>query len=168
MTIAVSKRGNNSTQIQSVILAPSFPLDAKIKNVAANGKKIMFEMKPNGDGQQTEIKFEAANSPMEISFDYAEGTDVYLVPPSLVAGAENVGLRVVKAQARKDGLFLMLEGRGGKNYELNYKSPQSFKEVEGVKITTSANGEKHLQISFVGDENLYIRREILLPFAAVR
>jgi len=123
-------------------------------------------MKPNGDGQQAEVKFDLSNSPTEIFFDYKEGTDVYLEMPLLVAGAENKGLRVVKAQARKDGLFLMLEGRGGQNYDLNVKSPQAFKEIEGVKISTSANGEKQLQISFAGEGNSYIKREILLPFLA--
>ncbi|MCY7375311.1 MAG: hypothetical protein LH472_04985 [Pyrinomonadaceae bacterium] len=168
MTILVAKRADKAANNQSVsvILAPSFPLDAKIKTVTANGKKIAFEMKPNGDGQPAEIKFDLTNSPTEISFDYAEGTDVYLEMPSLVAGAENKGLRIIKAQARKDGLFLMLEGRGGNIYDLKIKSPQTFKEIEGVKISTTADGGKQLQISFVGNADSYVRREVLLPFAA--
>ncbi len=170
MTISIAKRINDSANSQTVniILAPSYALDAKIKNVVANGKKIAFEMKPNGDGQQAQVKFDLTNSPMEISFDYAEGTDVYLIPPSLVAGAENIGLRVVKAQARNDGLFLLLEGRGGNSYDLNVKSPRIFKEIEGVKISTGTENERRLQISFVGDGNLYVKREIFLPFAAAR
>ena len=166
MTISVANRTNN--QAVNVILAPSFPLDAVVKNVIANGKKIAFQMKPNGDGQQAEVKFDLANAAVEISFDYAEGTDVYLVPPSLVAGAENLGLRVVRVQARKDGLFLILEGRGGQNYDLNVRSPQTLKEIEGVKISTEAENERRLQISFAGGKDSYVKREILLPFASAR
>jgi hypothetical protein len=132
------------------------------------GKKIAFEMKPNGDGQQVEVKFDLTRALTEIFFEYTEGTDVYLVPPMLVAGAESVGLRVVRAQARKDGLFLVLEGRGGQSYDLNVKSPQTFKEIEGVKVSTVSENERQLQISFAGKENWYVKREILLPFAAAR
>ncbi len=166
MSISVANRTNN--QAVNVILAPSFPLDSVVKNIIVNGKKIAFQMKPNGDGQQAEAKFDLANAPAEISFDYVEGTDVYLVPSSLVAGAENLGLRVVKVQARKDGLFLILEGRGGQNYDLNIKSPQMFKETDGVKFLTAAAGERRLQISFAGQDGAYIKREIFLPFAARR
>ena len=170
MTIAVAKRTGGATNNQpiNVILAPSFPLDVKIKNITAGGRKIAFEIKPNGDGQQVEVKFNLTNAPTEISFAYAEGTDVYLVPPMLVAGAESVGLRVVKAQARKDGLFLVLEGRGGQSYDLNVKSPETFKEIEGVKVSKGTENERRLQISFAGEENSYVKREILLPFAAAR
>jgi len=170
MTISITKRADGATQNPSVnvILAPSFPLNAKIKKITADGKKIAYEMKMNGDGQQVEVKFNLTNAPTEISFSYAEGTDVYLVPPMLVAGAESVGLRVVRAQAQKDGLFLVLEGRGGQNYDLKFKSPQTFKEIEGVKVLTGTENERRLQISFAGEENSYVKREILLPFAAAQ
>lgn len=167
MTIAVSKKVGGGAATPNIILAPSFPLDALIKNASANGKKIAFQTKLEGDGQKAEIKFDLTNAPTEISFDYAEGTDVYLEVPMLVAGAENKNLRVVKSRARKDGLFLVLEGRGGGIYNLNVKSPRTFREIQGVKITpTATNGEKQMQVSFVGDEKLYVKREILLPFVA--
>lgn len=162
--MTISPINKTTNQSVNMILAPSFPLDAIIKNVTANGKKIAFEIKPNGDGQQAEVKFDLTSAPMEISFEYAEGTDVYVVPPSLVAGAENNGLRVVKAQTRKDGLFLIVEGRGGQNYSIGVKSPRVFKEIEGVKFL--AGNEPQLRIFFVGEGNSYIKREIFLPFAA--
>ncbi|MCY7345289.1 MAG: hypothetical protein LH614_03635 [Pyrinomonadaceae bacterium] len=166
MTIVAANRTNN--QSVNLVLASSFPLDALIRNVTANGKKIAFQIKPNGDGQQAEVEFDLANSPVEIAFEYTEGTEVYLVPPMLVAGAENVGLRIIKAQARKNGLFLILEGRGGRNYDLNVRSSQTFKEIEGVKISTETESEKRLQISFAGQKDSYVKREILLPLTAAR
>ncbi len=160
MTISISRKSGGSPA--QVILSPSFPLDAVVRNVTANGKKIAFQMKTQGDGQRAEVKFELANAPTEITFNYTEGTDVYVEMPSLAAGAENKGLRIIKAQARKDGLFLSLEGRGGQGYALGVKSPRILREIEGVKINT--NGE--LLISFVGDADSYIKRELTLPFAA--
>ncbi|MBX7171514.1 MAG: hypothetical protein K1X72_11205 [Pyrinomonadaceae bacterium] len=161
MTISVFRKGGTAANL---VLAPSFPLDAVIKNVTANGKKITFEIKPNGDIQQAELKLDLSNSPLEIVFDYAEGTEVYWNPPMLVAGQENQGLRIIKSQARKEGLYLLLEGRAGQTYQLNCKSAKVLKETEGVKISASANGEQQLQVTFAGNSDDYIKREILLPF----
>lgn len=164
MTIAISRK---SGTLSNVTLAPSFPLDAVVRNVTANGRKIQFQMKPYGDGQQAEIKLELGGAATEIMFDYAEGTDVFYVPPSLVAGAESVGLMIVKSQARKDGLYVVLEGRGGHVYELGVRSPRGLQAVEGVKVVQSASGQK-LQISFAGDGETYVKREIMLPFVAAK
>ena len=55
MTISVNRK---SGTLANIILSPSFPLDAVVKNVTANGKKIAFQMKISGDVQQAEVKFE--------------------------------------------------------------------------------------------------------------
>jgi glycogen debranching enzyme len=160
MTINISQKINNSPV--QLILSPSFPLDSVVKNVTANGKKIAFQMKQTGDNQQAEVKFDLT-SPTEIAFDYTEGTEVYVEMPMLTAGQENNGLRIIKSQARKEGLYLMLEGRGGQTYSVGVKSPRAFKEIEGVKIASGS--ERQMQISFTGEADSYVKREILLPFA---
>jgi glycogen debranching enzyme len=168
MTIALAQRLDpaGEKRIVKIILAPTLPLDAVVKNVTANGQKIAFQTKQTGDGQQVEVKFELANLSTEISFEYAEGTDVYLVAPPLAAGAENNGLRIIRAQARKEGFYLMVEGRVGQTYTAFVRSPKTLKEIEGVKITGGAAGDRQLQISFSGADNVYVRRELLVPFVA--
>jgi glycogen debranching enzyme len=158
-TIAVSRK---SGTVSNLVLAPAFPLDAALKKVTADGRKIAFQLKAQGDIQRAEVRLDLANSPVEIAFDYAEGTDVYRTPPLPAAGAESGGLRIIRSEARKDGLFLILEGRGGQSYDLFVRSPRNFKEIEGVKLLTE--GERRLRISFAGPGNDYVRREILLPF----
>lgn len=165
LMISATQTSNDPTQI---ILASSFPLDAEIKKIFANGKKIPFEIKSFGDGKQAEVKFDLINVPIEISFEFEEGTEVYLDTPNLVAGAESMGLRIVRSQARKDGLFLILEGRGNKNYQLNVRTPRRLKEIEGVKIISTNANEQTLQISFDGDGKTYVKREILLSFSSKR
>lgn len=164
MTISVARKIGSAANL---VLAPSFPLDAIVKNVTANGKKIAFEMKQNGDIQQPELKLDLTGSPLEIVFDYAEGTDVYWNPPMLAAGQENQGLRIIKSQAKTDGLYLVLEGRGGQTYQLTARSARVLKAVDGVKISSSTNGEQQLQVLFSRDANSYIKREILLPFEPI-
>jgi hypothetical protein len=84
----------------------------------------------------------------------------------LQAGQENLGLRIIKSQARTEGLYLMLEGLSGHSYQLNVRSAKILKAVNGVKISSSATGEPQLEVSFTGG-NDYVKREILLPFEAI-
>ena len=160
MTISVNRK---SGTLANIILSPSFPLDAVVKNVTANGKKIAFQMKISGDVQQAEVKFDLT-SPTEIAFDYAAGTEVYQEIPPLEAGQENTGMRIIKAQARKDGLYLMLEGRGDQRNILNVKSPRSVKAGADVMIVGANAGEQSLQIVFNGSGKDYVKREILLAY----
>ncbi len=165
MTISVARKSGTAT---TVVLAPSFPLDAVVKTVTANGKKTAFEMKRNGDIQLAELKLDLANSATDVVFDYTGGTEVYWNPPMLQAGQENQGLRIIKSQARKDGLYLVLEGRGDQKNILNVKSPRGVKAVEDVLILATNSGEQRLQIIFGGNSGEYQRREILLPFAVAK
>ena len=167
MIVKIAKRESSAT-IQNVVLAPSFPLDAKINQVFVNDKNAAFQSKINGDAQQIEVKFDLTDARAEIVFDYAEGTDVYLSPPALLAGAESVGLRVIRARAAQNGLLLIVEGRGGQNYDLGLKSPHNFTAIEGVKIFDEANNQRRLQIAFAGNTKDYVKREILLPFSLAR
>ena len=160
MTIFVNRK--NGT-LSNIILSPSFPLDAVIKNVTANGKKLAFQMKNFGDVQQAEVKFELT-LPIEITFDYAAGTEVYQEIPLLEAGQENTGMRIIKTQARKDGLYLSVEGRGDQRNILNVKSPRGVKAGADVMIVGANAGEQNLQIVFSGNGKDYVRREILLPY----
>ena len=160
MTISVNRK--NGT-LSNIILSPSFPLDAVVKNVTANGKKIAFQMKNFGDVQQAEVKFDLT-SPTEIAFDYAAGTEVYQEIPLLAAGQENTGMRIIKSQARKDSLYLLLEGRGDQRNILNVKSPRGVKAGADVMIVGANAGEQNLQIVFGGSGKDYVRREILLPY----
>ena len=169
MTISIAQKPENlpngiRPKLTKVLLSPSFPLDAVIKNVTANGKKIAFQMKIFGDAQQIELTFNLTNAPVEIAFDYAAGTEVYQEIPLLEAGQENTGMRVIKAQARKDGLYLTLEGRGDQRNILNVKSPRGVQAGADVLIVGATPGEQNLQIVFSGSGKDYVKREILLPY----
>ena len=162
MTIFVNRK--NGT-LSNIILSPSFPLDAVIKNVTANGKKIAFQMKIFGDVQQAEIALDISNTPTEIAFDYAEGTDVYLIPNDLQAGQENTNLKIIRSSAQKDGLHLTVEGRGDQRNILNVKSTRGVKAGSDVMILSAAPSEQTMQIVFSGGKEFTIR-EIIMPFAS--
>ena len=168
LMISIARRSANagaddSTPIK-LIIAPAFPLDAKIKSVTAHGKPIDFKPKTVGDVQQTEISFDLKETPAEFLFTGEDGTDVYLIPQLLIAGAESNGLRIIKSEARENALNLVLEGLGERDYELNVRSPHQFQAVEGVQIKQTAACNAQLLVSFKGSLGKYQKREILIPY----
>jgi glycogen debranching enzyme len=166
MTVSVAGRGNNSPT--KLIISPAFPLDAKVKIVTVAGDKTSFQAKRTGDVQQVETQFDLNSQSTEIVYLFDEGTDVYWNPPSLITGAENNGLRIIKSQARENGLYLWLEGLSGKNYQLNIRSPRQFQTVEGVEMKTINSGEYSVNLSFQGSTAGYVKRELLIPFRPVK
>lgn len=163
VTVSVTQSGSGT----KLILSPAFPLDAVIKSVTVAGKKATPQMKKSGDIQYAELQIDLNAPNTEIVYLLDEGTDVYWVAPNLQAGQENTGLRIIKSQARADGLYLMLEGVSGHDYQLNVRSAKILKAVDGVKVSTSTNGEQQLQVSFTGG-NDYVKREILLSFEPIQ
>lgn len=159
MTISVFQKGSGT----KLILAPTFPLDAVIKSATVGGKKAIPQIKKIGDIQHAELQLDLTAN-VEVVYLLDEGTDVYWNAPNLQAGQENLGLRIIKSQARADGLYLMLEGLSGHSYQLQVRSGRMLKEAEGAKISTVANGEQQLSVSFSGNSDDYVKREILLPF----
>jgi glycogen debranching enzyme len=166
MTISVAGRGTNSPT--KMIISPAFPLDAKVKTVTIATNKEPFQAKRMGDVQQVETQFDFTSPNTEIVYLFDEGTDVYWNPPSLIAGAENNGLRIIKSQARESGLYLWLEGLSGKNYQINIRSPRQFQTVDGVDIKTINSGEYSINLSFPNSTAGYVKRELLIPFRPVK
>ncbi len=164
LTISVEQRGQNNPI--KLILAPIFPLDAKIKTVTAGSKKTAFQMRQIGDGQQSEVQVDLTTQKTEIVFTLDEGTDVYYNPPSLIAGAENTGLRIIKSQARPDGLYLLLEGLNGRSYQLNARSPHQFLPTSGISIKPINSDTYQLDVAFQGATSEYSTRELLIPYRA--
>jgi glycogen debranching enzyme len=164
--LAISVTQASGSSATKLIVSPSFPLDAKIKTATIAGKAIPFQIKQMGDIQQAEVQFDGITN-AEIVYLLDDGTDVYWNTPDLAAGQENTGLKIIRSQAKSDGLFLVLEGVGGQTYSLNVNSPKRLKEVGDVKITTNQAGEQVLNVKFDGSPNSFIKREITLPFEAM-
>jgi hypothetical protein len=150
-------------EARSFIIAPAFPLDARIRNVLVQGRAAKFELKRTGDVQQAVVRIDASSSSTEIVYTYDEGTDVYLEPETLTPGAQSYGLRILRSRAEEDGLRLTLEGLGGRSYSLHVRTPHKLVEAEGATITTDACADPQLVVAFDGPINTYVRRELVIP-----
>jgi hypothetical protein len=145
------------------IVAPAFPLDARINRVLVNGRAARFQVARAGDVQRAEVIVELTAETTQVEYIYDEGTEVYIEPQALVPGAGNQGLRILRSRADASALRLTLEGRGGRTYQLRVRSSRRLGEASGVRKAEAAGRDPQLLVSFEGAEDSYVRREVIIP-----
>ncbi len=144
-------------------IAPAFPLDAHVRAVTVQGRRVKFETSQTGDVQRAPVSFDMGQESVEVLFSYDEGTDVYMQQEIPAPGTVNQGLRVLRSRADVAGLHLVLEGLGSRSYPLFVRGPHQLLEIAGVRVTKdSANQE--LVVQFEGPADTYIRRDVTIPF----
>ncbi|HWO00336.1 MAG TPA: GH116 family glycosyl hydrolase, partial [Blastocatellia bacterium] len=166
-TIKVARRVEvNAARAARIIVAPAFPLDAKIRSVTVNGVAAKSEIRRVGDVQRVEVNVNAEAAISEIIFAYDEGTDVSVDREALRPGASNEGIRVLRSRAETNALRLTLEGLGGRTYELRVRTPRRVGETNGVRVIEGAGRDIKLLVTFEGPADAYVRRELALPLLA--
>ncbi len=147
-----------------ITVAPFFPLDARVREVTAQGRAARFEIRRTGDVQSAEVSLDLSQSKMEVVFVYDEGTEVYGETKAPAPGAGNSGLRILRSHADANALRLVLEGLGGRSYSLRVRTPHEIGKVSGVEmIKAGARTDTQLVIAFDGAPDAYVRREIVIP-----
>jgi glycogen debranching enzyme len=146
-----------------VTIAPAFPVDARIRSVTVNGQAATFKLTKVGDIQRAEISFDLTLL-TKIVFNYDEGTEVYVVPESLKPGQNNQGIRVLRSRPDTNALRLVVEGVGGRSYELGVRSPRRLGEASGVKVSRALeSADQQLLVTFDGQPGTYVHREVIVP-----
>lgn len=157
-----------SGESKKLILAPAFPLDAVIKSVSVNGKKTAFRSSTIGDSQHAEISIDLNDAVTDVVFDYVAGTEASYSIPSLVAGAENTGLRIIRATPQPTGLSLLLEGISGQAYALQIRSSRPLTSVAGASVNHVADDKYKVEISFPDHLGEYAKRSVVIPYGPSR
>ncbi|HEV7889192.1 MAG TPA: GH116 family glycosyl hydrolase [Pyrinomonadaceae bacterium] len=175
MTVRVARR--DATQAAAgaaveepvrLLVAPAFPLDARVRKVMVQGRSAPFQLTRAGEIQRAEVRLDLTQPVTEIVFNYNEGTDVYVEPEALQPGQRSEGLRVVRALAEKNALRLVLEGLGGNSYTLRARTPRELGETSGATIQQDGRDDPRLRVSFDGAPGAYTRRELVIPLRANR
>ena len=174
LTITITQRGSATTSpsslshgIERFVVAPAFPLDARVHSVTVQGRAMQLEMKITGDVQRAEVGIEVHDPTAEIIFIYDEGTDIYLVPESLKPGAQSTGLRILRARADDKALHLLLEGVGGRTYTMRARTPYQIGHADGVIVQRDGSSDPQLTVAFEGPSDSYVRRELTIPIQRV-
>jgi len=147
----------------SLTIAPSFPLDARIRSVSINGQPTPFKLTQLGDIQRAEISFNVTQL-AKVVFNYDEGTEVFVDQESRKPAQSNQGLRILRARADANALRLLVEGLGAREYRVGIRSPRRLQETAGVKVSSMSNDRQQLLIGFDGAPDTYTRRELIIPF----
>jgi hypothetical protein len=145
-----------------VLLAPAFPLDAKVRTVSANGRALPFAMRAEGDVQRAEATLDGVSGRTEVVFEVEDGTEVGWRVDMPEPGATSQGLRVLRARAEAGALKLVLEGLAGRTYALRVRTPRQPAGVAGVRVTR-AGRDWELSVGFEGAADTYVRRTLTVP-----
>jgi glycogen debranching enzyme len=163
MTIAVERRGGGSAA--RVLLAPAFPLDARVRSVTVNGRPLPFEIERRGDVQRAVVTVPVSAA----VFSYDEGSEVFSTIDTPARGATSEGLRILRSRAESGMLHLVLEGIAGRTYTLGVRSPRSVADTPGIAGVTVVGppagtpAGTELRVGFEGATGEYVRRTIDLP-----
>jgi glycogen debranching enzyme len=170
MTITITQKSSATTApsalshgVERFVVAPAFPLDARVRKVKVQGHTTQFEMKSMGDVQRAEVSVGATDPTVEMVFIYDEGTEIYLVPESLTPGAQSTGLRILRARADCEALHLLLEGLGGRTYAVRVRTPYQLGQTDGVVVQAGTGSDPLLTVAFEGSTDSYVRRELTIP-----
>lgn len=152
-----------------LVIAPAFPLDARVTAATVRGQPVKFDLVREGDVQRAVVTAptpDGATDDTEIVFTHEAGTDVYPEIETPKAGARSEGLRVLRARAEGGALRLLLEGRAGREYGLRVRTPKRLGAAPGVSVKREAGRDAILLIRFDGTGGGYLRRDITVPLEA--
>ena len=169
--IKVVRQGTGSaTQHRGLelIVAPGFPLDARVRSVSVNGRPAKFEAKLIGDLQFAEVSIDEPGVATEVVYVLDEGSEVYLEVEKALPGASNRGLRILRSRAGPDSMHILVEGLGGRSYNLGIRTPRRLGNVQGVTISPQEGNVAQLQLKFEGPTDSYVRREVVIPLSSPR
>jgi glycogen debranching enzyme len=158
-------------RLQQLIITLPLPLDALWHGSegghARSSLLLNYGAKPSAaDASLIEVKTRVEADGADLTIRYDEGTDVYVEPQTLRAGAGNEGLRVLRAHAEADALQLSLEGLAGRTYTLGVRTWKRLGATSGVEVRQTGDGDAQLVVAFAGQPGAYVRRELTLPLSA--
>ncbi len=149
-----------------LMLAPAFPLDARVRSVSRDGSQARFESSVVGDVQRVTTTIEGNWQQLRVVFEYDAGTEAYVSAATPEVGARSTGLRLLRATAAGDSLRLSLQGLGGRQYRLWVRSPRTPQPQPGVTVRPAGAGVWELGVAFEGPADEYVARDLVLALAA--
>jgi hypothetical protein len=147
VAVAVDRREGGADDSGSVklVVAPAFPLDARVRSVAVDGRDTPFEIERRGDVQRAVVRIDPSptGSKRSIAFAYDEGSEAFAAIETPARGATSEGLRILRSRAEGGVLHLILEGLAGRTYTLGVRSPRSVADapaIPGVTVLSPSGG----------------------------
>lgn len=151
-----------ATAPMAIVLAPSFPLDARLTSVVVNGRPAHATTTRLGDVQFVEVAVADRASEVAAQFRFEGGADVYVHREAPAIGARSEGIRILRSRADDSALRLLVEGRAGRSYDLFLKTRRQVTGVRGATLVPQPGADPIVRVSFEGAGEEYSRREVVV------
>jgi hypothetical protein len=162
LTIAIA--GHDAAAAPAAVVAPALPLDAEIDRVIVDGRASNAKVTRIGDVQFAEVTILDRAARHIVEFRYRGGSDIYVSTRMPDPGARSEGVRVLRSRADARALRLLVEGRGGRSYDLRLRTPRQPGAVEGATLVRDGARDPIVRVSFAGADDTYSRREVVVSF----
>jgi glycogen debranching enzyme len=160
LTIAIV--GQAEAAGPALVVSPALPLDAEIDRVTVDGRATKPTVTRTGDVQFAAVTIDDRGARHVVEFRYRGGSDVYAPARLPNAGARSEGVRVLRSRADARALRLLVEGRGGRSYDLRLRTPRQPGAVEGATLVREGDRDPILRVRFDGPDDAYSRREVVV------
>src|SRR5205085_12160446 len=146
---AAAQTAPPSTLPQQLIVNLPLPLDAQWRGSEGGHARSSVLMnygaaRRAADMALVEVRTNIESDGADLNIRYDEGTDVYVEPQTLLAGASSAGLRLLRAHAEGGALRLSLEGLAGRSYTLGVRTSRRLGAADGVRVEQSGAGDAKL------------------------
>jgi len=130
--------------------------------VAFHFDRAGYAVTRTGDVQFAEITIVDRAARHVVEFRYRGGSDVYVPARAPDPGARSEGVRILRSRADARALRLLVEGRGGRSYDLFLRTPRQAGAVEGATLVREGGRDPILRVGFDGPDGAYARREVVV------
>jgi hypothetical protein len=138
------------------------PLDAEIDRVLVDGQGATPTVTRIGDVQFVEVTIAGRAARHIVDVRYRGGSDVYAPRRTPEPGARSEGIRILRSRADARALRLVVEGRGGRTYDLFLRTPRQTGTVEGATLVRESGRDPIVRVTFDGSDGAYARREVVV------
>jgi hypothetical protein len=143
--------------------SPSLGYGTQVKSVKVNGEEKDFTIEEESGEVRCLFNLETKdNTLVEIM---TEKSILLYVPPYFPQiGDRTAGLKIIRTQYRDNQLSILVEGLGGREYNLSFITPRSLVSVVEAKVEEGENLEKKIKIYFMEGGEGYSRKEVKIIF----
>jgi len=143
--------------------SPSLGYGTQVRSVKVNGEERDFRMEEERGEVRCLFNLEIKDKTL-VEIMTEKSILLYLPPYFPQIGDRTAGLKIIRAQYRDNQLSILVEGLGGKEYDLSLITPRSLVSVVEAKAEEGENLEIKIKIYFRKEGEGYSRKEVKILF----
>lgn len=143
--------------------SPSLGYGTQVRSVKVNGEEKDFRLEEERGEVRCLFNLEIKDKTL-VEIMTEKSILLYLPPYFPQIGDRTAGLKIIRAQYRDNQLSILVEGLGGKEYDLSLITSRSLVSVVEAKAEEGENLEKKIKIYFRNEGEGYSIKEVKILF----